>query len=216
MAQLNRKTERVKKMETFTTNWYLYKTYLHPSSKKPQTRNHETVTKLCGSKKIGGFKPKNQEAENKTMKIEEVLMEAIDEGLSLLGESSKQAIYFHLEKTLKMNRLDIPYRIEEFTDAIEKIFGTGAKIVEIQIMRCLFKKVGYTFKHYPKRKNITFTEYIAAVKLEKNNHENTKEKQPKLNSKQNIKKDNMRTNTLGRSLKQSNWIYKSFSGILLP
>jgi len=95
------------------------------------------------------------------------LLEAIDEGLSLLGESSKQAIYFHLEKTFKMNRVDIPYRIEEFTDAIEKIFGTGAKILEIQIMRCLFKKVGYTFKHYTKQKNLTFTEYIAAVKLEK-------------------------------------------------
>ena len=101
------------------------------------------------------------------MKFEEALLESIDEGLSLLGESPKQVVYFHLEKTFKMNKLGIPFRIEEFTDAIEKIFGAGAKILEIQIMKCLFKKVGYTFRNYPRQKNITFTEYIAAVKLEK-------------------------------------------------
>ena len=213
MEQLNRKTKEVKTMGIFTTNWYLYKTYLHPLSKKPQTRNSETVTEIYGSKKRRGFKPKNREASQKTMKFEEVLLEAIDEGLSLLGESAKQSVYFYLEKTFKMNRVDIPYRIEEFTDAVEKIFGSGAKILEIQIMKCLFKKVGYKFKHYPKQKNLTFTEYIAAVKLEKNNYENIKEEQPNPNRKQNGKKDDCRTNMLRRSQNQSNWISKSFSGI---
>jgi hypothetical protein len=184
MPQLNRKTERkVKTMRTFTTNWYLYKTYLHPISKESQTQNPETVTENYGSEKRRGFNSKNQEAENK--QFEEKLLEAIDEGLSFLGESPKQALYFHLEKTLKMNRLDIPYRIEEFTDAIEKIFGTGAKILEIQIMKCLFKKIGYKFKHYPKQKSLTFKKYIAAVKQEKNNYENIEEQQ--LNHRQNGK-----------------------------
>jgi hypothetical protein len=105
-----------------------------------------------------------------------------------------------------MDRQNIPYRIEEFTDAIEKIFGNGAKILEIQIMKCLFKKVGYKLKHYPKRENITFTEYITAVKRGKNNHGNVRKKQPKL-------KDKLRTDTLGRSRKESNWISKGFSGI---
>jgi hypothetical protein len=203
MPQLNRKTKGGKTRGVFTTNWYLYKTHLHPISKKSETQNFETVTEIHRSKKRRWFKPKNRETEKKTMKFEEVLLEAIDEGLSLLGESSKQAVYFHLEKTFKMNRVDIPYRIEEFTDAIEKIFGTGAKILEIQIMKCLFKKVGYSFKHYPKQKNFTFTEYVAAVKLEKDNHGNIR------------KKDTMRMNTLGRSQKQLNWISKSFSGIRL-
>ena len=202
-------------MGAFTTNWYLYKTYLHSISKKPQTQNSETVTEIYGSNKRIGFKSKNREAEKKTINFEEVLLEAIDEGLSLLGESPKQAVYFHLEKTFEMNRVDIPYRIEEFIDAIEKIFGSGAKILEIQIMKCLFKKVGYTFKHYPKQKNLTFTEYIAAVKLDKNNYENIKEEQSNPNRKQNGKKDDMRTNKVGRSQKQSNWISKSFSGIVL-
>jgi len=98
--------------------------------------------------------------------FEEILLEAVDEGLSMLGESPKQAIYYHLEKTFKINRMDIPYKIEDFTDAIEKIFGAGAKIIEIQIMKCLFKKVGNNPKKHPEpKKNLTFTEYIAAARL---------------------------------------------------
>jgi len=135
MGQLNRNTKGVKNRGVFTTNWYLYKTHFGP--------------------KI--------EAEKRTMNFEEVLLEAIDEGLSLLGESAKQAVYCHLGKTFKMNRLDIPYRLEEFTDAIEGIFGAGAKILEIQIMKCLFKKVGYTFKNYPRPKDLTLTEYVTAA-----------------------------------------------------
>jgi hypothetical protein len=186
MPQLNRKTEKkAKTMAVFTTNWYLYKTYLNPLSRESQTRNPETATEHYESAERS-FNYKNQEAENK--KFEEILLEAIDEGLSLLGESSKQTIYFHLEKTFKMNRHDIPYRIEEFTDAIEKLFGAGAKIIEIQIMKCLFKKVGYNFKHYPKQKSLTFKDYITAVKLEKENYDNIERQELDLNRKQNEKK----------------------------
>jgi hypothetical protein len=185
MPQLNRKTEKkAKTTRVFTTNWYLYKTY-YPLSKESQTQNPETEN--YGSEKSRGFNYKNQEAENKA-KFEEILMEAIDEGLSLLGESSKQALYFHLKKAFKMDKQDIPYRIDEFTDAIEKIFGGGVKIIEIQIMKCLFKKVGYNFKHYPKQKSLTFNDYIAAVKLEKENYDNIEEQQLDLNRKQNGKK----------------------------
>ena len=159
MEQLNTKTKEEKTMQVFTTNWYLYKTHLHPIFIKSQKRNSETNS--YGIKK--DYSPRIK-AENRTMDFEELLMEAIDEGLSLLGESSKQVVYCYLEKTFKINRLDIPYRIEEFIDVIERMFGNGAKILEIQIMKCLFKKVGYTVKHYTKQKNLTFTAYITAIK----------------------------------------------------
>ncbi len=167
MEQLNRNTKGAKPKQIFTTNWYLYKTYLHPISAKSQKLDSGTATEsYVSNKREKHHSPKNN-VKKKTMTYEELLFEAIDEGFSVLGESSKQAIYFYLEKTFKINRLDIPYRIEEFTDAIEKIFGTGAKILEIQIMKLLFNKVGYTFKHYSKQKNLTFIEYIAAIKLER-------------------------------------------------
>jgi hypothetical protein len=122
------------------------------------------------------------------MNFEELLLEAIDEGLSLLGESGKQVIYSYLEKNFKIKRQDIPCKIDEFTDAIERIFGTGAKILEIQMMKCLFQKVGYNFKHYPRSKCLTFTEYVAAVKLARNNYDTLKEQEPNTDRKQNRKK----------------------------
>ena len=175
MEQLNKKTKEEKTMPIFTTNGYLYKTYLHPISAKSQKRDTTTATDASESKTSPI--PKTN-VNKKIVDFEELLQEAIDEGLSLLGESAKQVVYFHLEKTFKMNRLDIPYRIEEFIDAINRIFGTGAKILEIQIMKCLFKKAGCTIKHHPEQNDLEFAEYVEAVKLAKKNYENNKEPLP--------------------------------------
>lgn len=96
--------------------------------------------------------------------FEKLLLEAVDQGLSSLGDSSKQVIYFHLENTFKINRRDIPYKIEEFAEAIEKIFGLGAKFIEISIMKCLYEKVGSVFEYNPEQKDLVFTEYVTSVK----------------------------------------------------
>jgi hypothetical protein len=95
--------------------------------------------------------------------FEKLLLEAVDEGLSSLGDSAKQAIYFHLEKTFNINKRDIPSKIEEFTDAIEKIFGLGAKPIEVLIMQRLYEKVGGIVE-YPEHKDLVFAEYIAAAR----------------------------------------------------
>ena len=97
--------------------------------------------------------------------FEKLLLEALDETLSSLGDSSKEAIYFHLEKTFSINKQDIPYKIEEFANAIEKIFGSGARLLEIKIMKRLYEKVGPVFKYFPERDDIVFTEYVAAARL---------------------------------------------------
>src|SRR3989304_7537998 len=86
--------------------------------------------------------------------FEELLAEAVDEGLSSLGDSAKQAIYFHLEKTFSIEKQNIPNKFEEFTNAIEKIFGLGAKTLEIRIIKSLYEKVGRDFKYFPEKENI--------------------------------------------------------------
>lgn len=55
--------------------------------------------------------------------FEKLLLEAVDEGLSSLGEPSKQAIYFHLEKGFNIKKQEIPYKITTFAKAVEKILG---------------------------------------------------------------------------------------------
>jgi uncharacterized protein YjbK len=115
------------------------------------------------------------EVEYKTMSFEELLLESIDEGLSSLGETCKQAIYFHLEKEFKLNKRDITFRIKDFAEAIENIFGVGAKVLEIRIMKNLFKNMGYPFLYFPNQEYLEFTKYLESARVNKNRLDPVKE-----------------------------------------
>jgi len=98
------------------------------------------------------------------MTFEKNLLDAIDEGLYFLGESAKQAIYFHLEKKYGISKQDFPNRIECFTEAIEDIFGCGAKVLEINIMKKLFHKMGYISLKLQAHEDLEFRKYIEAAR----------------------------------------------------
>ena len=102
------------------------------------------------------------------MNFEEVLLEAIDEGLSWIGESEKRMTYFYLEKKYKIKRQDIIVRVGDFTEAIEDIFGTGAKLLEIRIMESLFKKIGYIHPFSQNLECLDFTKYIESARMTSN------------------------------------------------
>lgn len=102
--------------------------------------------------------------------FEKLLLEAVDKGLSSLGDSAAQAIYFYLEKTFSIKKQDIPNKIEDFSQAMKNILGVGARIVEIQIIKCLYEKVGCDFKYYPEKDDLLFTEYVKAASLYSDNY----------------------------------------------
>jgi hypothetical protein len=101
-----------------------------------------------------------------------VLLEAIDEAFSSLGESVRVAMYFHLKNTFGINKSDIPSKIAGFSDALEKIFGAGAKHLEILFMKNLHAKLEVTCKwpayEYPLCKwivpEMTFEEYVRLMR----------------------------------------------------
>ena len=95
--------------------------------------------------------------------FDKFLLEAVDEGLSSIGESSKEAIYFHLERGFKVKKDEIPYKIQDFANAIEKIFGLGASFLEILIMKRLHEKVGGRFQ-WDGSKDFAFTAYVATAR----------------------------------------------------
>jgi len=94
--------------------------------------------------------------------FEKILLEAVDEQLASLGESSKQALYFHLERGFNIKRQEIPQKTEAFVDAMEKIFGQGASYLEILIMKRLHEKIGYKVR--TSSPNLTFVKYVEAAK----------------------------------------------------
>lgn len=96
--------------------------------------------------------------------FDSLLLEAVDEALSTLGEPCKKAFYIYFEKNYEIKKHEIPLKIERFAKAVQDLFGVGARLIEIQIMKNLREKLGdFTFQL--KVENLTFTEYVTAVKM---------------------------------------------------
>lgn len=115
----------------------------------------------------------------------EILLASIDEALSSLGENVAAAIYFHLENTFNIKREEIPQRISEFSGALEKLFGIGARTLEILCMEKLYAKVKVSY-NWPEHEwplckwivpEMTFQEHI---RLMRQNYENAQRREPKM------------------------------------
>ncbi|MGB9841414.1 MAG: hypothetical protein ACPLKZ_01685 [Candidatus Bathyarchaeales archaeon] len=95
-------------------------------------------------------------------------MEAIDEALSSLGESVKTAVYFHLEHSFNIKRQEIPNRLADFSEALERIFGPGARRLEVLFMKSIHSKIKVICKwpeyEWPLSKwlipELTFQDYV--------------------------------------------------------
>ncbi len=72
----------------------------------------------------------------------QILMSAVEESLSSLGDSPKQAIFYHLESHFKIKKENIPMNLTEFARALEKLFGPGASYLEQLITRRMYDKMG--------------------------------------------------------------------------
>jgi len=92
-----------------------------------------------------------------------IIMEAIDEVLSSLGQSCKEAIYFQLENAFNIKRQEIPPRIQDFASAIEQILGMGARLIEIKLIEVLYAKTR-DFLYIPDKEELVFPEYVARLR----------------------------------------------------
>jgi hypothetical protein len=98
--------------------------------------------------------------EEKGNDFEKLFMEAVDEGLNLLGESGKQMVFFHLERSYLIKRQDIPKKPEAFAKGLEKIFSAGAIVIEKLILENLCSKLGLK---YEEKEHYTFVDYLKEV-----------------------------------------------------
>ena len=95
--------------------------------------------------------------------FEAIIIEAVDEIFSSFGHYCKQAIYFQLENTFKIKKQEIPFKIEDFVDAMEQIFGIGAKIIETKIIEIIHKRTK-DFTYFPKNEDLVFTDYMTSLR----------------------------------------------------
>jgi hypothetical protein len=97
----------------------------------------------------------------------DILLKAIDKSFLSLGEPVKTSIYRYLENS-GIKKLEIPFRINDFQNALEKLFGVGARLIEILIIKNLNEKIKIKYKDdlpswlIP---DLTFQEYIRNAKV---------------------------------------------------
>ena len=114
----------------------------------------------------------NKNCEGK--KFELILLETLDEALSTLGENVKKTIYFHLQQKFLIAKNEIPYKIDDFSDALEQIFGLGARKLEILIMAKLHQKITPRYKWEGPNwlvPELTFSQYVELLKIFYENNE---------------------------------------------
>ena len=93
--------------------------------------------------------------------FDKLFIEAVDEGLDVLGESGRHMIFFHLEKSYSIKRHEIPKKPEAFAAGLEKIFGAGASVLEKLIVKSLYSKLGLKYEDKEER---PFADYVKNVK----------------------------------------------------
>lgn len=104
----------------------------------------------------------------KEIEFNEVLLDAIDEALLTLGEKARTSIYLYLHANHALPKKDIPNRINDFADALEKILGQGAPQLEILVMKHLNEKVGGSYQWSGPKwlvPDLTFTKYVNLMRL---------------------------------------------------
>ena len=100
--------------------------------------------------------------------FDRILLESIDEALCSLGESVKISIYFHLWDKFEIRKKEIPSRLCEVSNAMESIFGLGARQLEILFMKSLHSKIALECEWPNDCKwiipNVTFVEYVSLMR----------------------------------------------------
>jgi hypothetical protein len=91
----------------------------------------------------------------------QILLEAVDYGLMVLGEIVRQTIYGQIENRHGLKRAEIPERLEAFHTALGSVLGVSAKTVERLIAKKLYQRLGLNFTPRPEW---TLIEYVDHAK----------------------------------------------------
>jgi len=104
--------------------------------------------------------------------FDKLLIQAIDESLSSLGEPVKNGIYSKLNQCIGITVNEIPDQIEEFSGLLHRIFGLGASRLEGLFIKKINQKAGIEIEsqqyEWPLSKwvntDMTFVEYVNVIR----------------------------------------------------
>ena len=96
--------------------------------------------------------------------FEATVLDAVDNGLAVLGESVRGAVYYHVERSFGIRREEIPKRLEAFHEALGRLLGEGARVVERLVVRNLYGRLGLDFEEHQNWALVDYVDYAAKAK----------------------------------------------------
>jgi hypothetical protein len=98
---------------------------------------------------------------SRTQPFSQVLLDCVDEGLSVLGNEPRLAVYQYLATIHSLDREQIPDQIDEFATGLKKALGGASRVIERLILKKLFQKIGSTFRE---TEDLGFGDYVRDAK----------------------------------------------------
>lgn len=80
--------------------------------------------------------------------VESVLLRVIDQGLDILGENPKKALFYHLEKTLGISLQDSSTNVKRIEEALKAFFGSGYSYLDAIFRLNLQNALGKNLEKY--------------------------------------------------------------------
>ena len=86
-----------------------------------------------------------------TSELDRLLVESLDESFAaILGEIPKKTLFDFLEKNRAITKNRIPEKLNEFTTAMDTVFGTTtSKVLESIVVKGLYSKLALTYIERP-------------------------------------------------------------------
>jgi len=109
---------------------------------------------------------------------------AVDRTMLALGESGRQATYYHIEKTFGLKRRQWHKKPENFAEALERIFGPGAQLLLKTIAKQLYSNLGLKLEE-EKRSHFTYVvrkaeHYAEAIEKRRKPPQPCRKKKPEI------------------------------------
>ena len=91
----------------------------------------------------------------------QLVLQVIDDSLSVLGDEPKKAIYQYLFTIHALPKEDIPSRTDDFVSGMKKALGTASTVIERLILKKLYQRIGSTFRE---SQGLEFGDYVEEAK----------------------------------------------------
>jgi len=98
---------------------------------------------------------------SRIMSFDSLLLKAIDESLSVMGEEPKKALYQYLLSIHSLKTEDIPAKIGQFTLGMRRALGAASRVIEKLILKRLYEKIGASYQEIL---GFDFADYVEDVR----------------------------------------------------